>query len=236
MSKNIIFINSRDDYETYPPEPASKLIPIWYKDLDSYIDGKKVPDGNGMTTATAKRCMPVFDAVTSGYIIKSSADIFVTQKENENGVMAPWYEWSNHTVLNFHPAIQAPYHPLKKDSGDVYPKWMNCWGIKTPKGYSTLFVQPFHRNSDFTILPGIVDTDKYFAPVNFPFTLNDSKFEGLIPAGTPIAQAIPFKRDNFKMVFGNDEDLKEQTYISGLIRSSFFDSYKNRYRQLKEYK
>jgi hypothetical protein len=99
-----------------------------------------------------------------------------------------------------------------------------------------MFVQPQHRESDFTIFPAVVDTDKYTAPVNFPFVLNDIKFEGLIPAGTPYAQVIPFKRDSWQMEIGNEQDLVDQNKVTSVVRSIFFDSYKNYYRQNKEYK
>jgi hypothetical protein len=89
----------------------------------------------------------------------------------------------------------------------------------------------------FTILPGIVDTDQYKAAVNFPFVLNEAdKFEGLIPAGTPMAQVIPFKRDSWKMEIGSADDFKEQMAVSTKLRTKFFDSYKTQYRQPKEYK
>jgi hypothetical protein len=113
---------------------------------------------------------------------------------------------------------------------------MNPWSIKTPKGHSVLFVQPFHRESIFTILPGIVDTDTYNSPVNFPFVLNDINFEGLIPAGTPMAQIIPFKREKWSLEFGNDEDILESNKHTKRVRSRFFDSYKNNFWNRKEYK
>jgi hypothetical protein len=93
-----------------------------------------------------------------------------------------------------------------------------------------------HRESVFTILDGVVDTDKYTAPVNFPFVLNDWKFEGLIPAGTPVAQVIPFKRDSWEIEIGQESHLTNQNKITGLLRSRFFDTYKIQYRQTKEYK
>jgi hypothetical protein len=95
-----------------------------------------------------------------------------------------------------------------------------------------------HRESEFSILPGIVDTDSYFAPVNFPFYLHDWGYEGTIPAGTPLAQVIPFKRDNWQMKITNEEDdtFKETFKIIKGLKTVFFDSYKNRYRQEKIYK
>ena len=219
----------------YEPKPASMFVPDWYKKLDSYLSGEKKPAGQGGTTATAKRCMPVFDAIVGGYIIVSVADVFVSQKETEDGTKQPWFEWSNHGLIQFHPVSQAPEHP-NRNGHMAYPKWINPWAIKTPKGYSVLFTQPMHRESPFTILPGIVDTDTYTAPVNFPFVLNDVTFEGLIPAGTPIAQVIPIKRDSWEMSLGGQAEFEEQKKIANHLQSKFFDRYKSMFRQPKEYK
>ena len=236
MSKNIVFTNVTGAPYLSPPEPSDRNIPDWYKDLESYIGGIKRPTGTGDTTATIKRCMPVFDAITSGYIIKSSVDVYISQRQHEGEVIHPWYEWAGSDTLGFHPISQAPTHPNNNGHKENYPKWNNPWSIKTPNGYSCLFIQPFHREAPFTILPGIVDTDTYNAPVNFPFVLNDITFEGLIPAGTPIAQVIPFKRDEFTMKIGDQKDFQNQDVISRKLRSRFFDSYKNQFWHKKSYR
>ncbi len=210
------------------PGPAKNFIPTWYKETISYIGNKKIPDGNGQGTATIKKCIPVFDAITSGYIITLPADVYVSIKNGEQ-----YFEWSNFGLIEFHPVIQASKHPESKSL--PYPKWMNPWAIKTPKGYSVLFVQPFHRESVFTILPGIVDTDSYTIPVNFPFVINDSNFEGIIPMGTPIAQVIPFKRDSWKIEFGSEIERNEQVNVTTKIRTKFFDKYKSMFWNKKEY-
>ena len=224
----IIFTNTTGaDLEQ--PKPASKLVPDWYKNTESYVNKERKPLGDGSTSATIKRCVPVFDAITAGYIIESPADVFVSIKDGQQ-----WFEWSDFGLIEFHPIEQAPEHPNKKPFS--YPKWRNPWAITTPKGCSTLFVQPFHRESVFTILPGIVDTDQYTAAVNFPFVINDPNFEGLIPKGTPIAQVIPFKRDAFKMEFGGQEELIEQNNITIKLQTKFFDRYKTMFWSRKEYK
>lgn len=246
MSK-IRFTNVHGLNDHFPPEPASKNIPEWYKELESYPKGKH-PKGNGTPEMiTIKRCMPVFDALNSGYIIKSPTDVWVSQRPNittdpvtnEQQVSDkkyPYFEWPSFNTIQFHPVEQAPNHPNKNGHEIAYPKWINPWAIKTPSGYSTLFVQPFHRESVFTILPGVVDTDNYTAPVNFPFVLNDITWEGLIPAGTPIAQVIPFKRETWEMEFGNFEDIENQTKLTLLLKTKIFDSYKTQFRTLKEYR
>jgi hypothetical protein len=239
----IIFTNTQDVSQDFYPKPSSLSIPDWYKTLNSYKGDKKVPAGNGVTSATIKRCMPVFDLITAGYILYTYTDIYISQKivfddsldKGDTPKTEPWYEWSSHNPIGFHTVEQAPNHP-NRNGLNSYPKWINPWGIKTAKGYSTLFTQPFHRESPFTILPAIVDTDKYTAPVNFPFVLNDASFEGFIPAGTPMAQAIPFKRESWKMEIGSKKDFNEQEAVTSKLRTKFFDSYKTQFRQNKEYK
>lgn len=236
----IVFTDTLGVPKEYQPQPANKFMPEWYKNIDTYIGGEKKPTGDGITSATIKKCMPVFDAITNGYIITSYTDVWVSQKEqlnNENNmVKAPWYEWPSYNPIQFHSIEQAPNHPHRNGHQFSYPKWINPWAIKTPKDYSVLFVQPLHRESVFTILPGVVDTDEYCAPVNFPFVLNDITFEGLIPAGTPIAQIIPFKRDAWQMSYGTEIDYTNQQHITRKLRSKFFDSYKTMFRTNKEYK
>lgn len=229
MSKEIIFTNTTVIEDLEQPQPASKFIPDWYKNLESYIGGQKKPDGKGSTAVTSKRCMPLFDAITAGYIITLPTDVYVSVKD---GVQ--YFEYPSFTLVEFHPIEQAPNHPLQNQY--PYPKWMNPWSIKTPKGYSTLFVQPFHRESVFTILPGVVDTDTYSAPVNFPMVINDPNFEGMIPKGTPIAQVIPFKRESWKIKFGAKKEFINQAQTNMKLQTKFFDRYKTMFWNRKEYK
>jgi hypothetical protein len=219
------------DKEAYAPVLASKILPQWYKELESYIGGKKAPETTGANPSTIKRCIPDFDAMTAGYLILSPADVYISQKDG-----FPFYQWANHGLIQFHPVEQAPNHPNKNGHEISYPKWINPWAIKTPKGYSCLFTAPKHRDNVFTILDGIVDTDTYSASVNFPFVLNDITFEGLIPAGTPIAQVIPFKRDSFELQIGNIADFQNQQKIVNKLMTKFFDSYKTQFWTKKEYK
>jgi len=231
MSKEIIFTKMHDVSDMYFPQPSSSFLPEWYKKTESYHGAQVKNLGFDLNTnATVKKCIPVFDALTSGYIIPTYADLWI--KRNNDG--HPVYLISDGPRIEYHPIIQAPYHPNMNQF--PYPKWINPWGIKTPPGYSVLFVQPFHRESVFTILPGIVDTDQYASPVNFPFVLNDINFEGLIPAGTPVAQVIPFQREEWQMEIGKQESLEEISKVTTKLRTRFFDSYKAQYRQEKIYR
>jgi hypothetical protein len=178
--------------------------------------------------------MPVFDAITSGYIITLPADVWVSIIENENGEKTQHFEWSNYGLISFHPIQQAENHPERKPY--PYPKWINFWSVKTPVGYSCLFTHPMHRDLPFTILPGIVDTDKYTSPVNFPMVINDPNFQGLISKGTPIAQVIPFKREPWSMKIGGKKELIEERSVNSKLQTKLFDRYKSMFRSTKEYK
>ena len=227
--KEIIFTNVLG-FDFFPPKPAIKQIPDWYKDTPEYVgdQGKKII-GMGIPQ-TIKKCIPILDAMTAGYILYTQVDVQVTQVDG-----LPYYKWAGQDAISFHPIEQAPLHPNKKDA--PYPKWTNPYAIKTPPGYSTLFLPPMHNpNKIFTALEGIVDTDTYSAPVLFPFTLNDVKWEGIIDAGTPIVQVIPIKRDSWKHKIGSDKERMEQNMILYKLKTLFFNSYKKQFWSRKEYR
>jgi hypothetical protein len=230
LHKKIIFTSILDFDDLEKPKPASTIIPDWYKNTKSYVFDKKIPTNEGTSSGTIKKCIPVFDAITAGYIITSPTDIYVGTNENSG----QFFYWPNFGAIEFHPIEQAQEHPLKKPFN--YPKWMNPWAIKTEKGYSVLITQPMHRDLPFTIFPGVVDTDTYTAPINFPFVINDPLFEGLIPRGTPIAQIIPFKRDSWEMSIGDEKEKRDQFQITLKLTTKLFDKYKNMFWDKKQYK
>jgi len=228
MTKIITFTNTHG-LDFFPPKPAVKEVPDWYRDTPEYIGdhGKKII--NNIRPQTIKKCIPVFDAITAGYILYTQVDIQVTCKNN-----LPEYTWPAQDGIEFHPIVQAPLHPKRNEA--PYPKWVNSYAIATPPGYSILFTQPMHRESIFTIFEGIVDTDTYKAPVNFPFVLKNTKWEGIIPAGTPMAQIIPFKRESWEHKIGSDKERKEQENITKKLKTLFFNSYKRQFWFKKEYR
>lgn len=233
---NITFTNTWE-LNLDKPNPSSKHIPSWYKDMESYINSAKVDNKENKINSTIKRCMPVFDAMSAGYIITLPVDVDVFIPEDETLWVQgkQHFKWSIINPIKFHPIEQAPTHP-NRVKHNAYPKWINPWSIKTPEGYSTLFVQPMHRDSVFTIFPGVVDTDQYFAPIHFPMVINDPDFEGRIPKGTPIAQVIPFKRDIWELELGGIEDFKQQQNITNKLNNRVFNKYKAIFRKNKEYR
>jgi hypothetical protein len=228
--KEITFTNVLG-LDFFPPKPAVKEVPEWYRNTPEYVgERKKIIDENGNTPHTIKKCIPVFDAMTAGYILYTQVDIQVMQREGQS-----YYNWASQNAIEFHPVEQAPLHPSKNEA--PYPKWNNPYVVSTPLGYSTLFIPPMHNpNNIFTVLPGLVDTDTYKSTVNFPFTLNDVKWEGLIPAGTPMVQVIPIKRDIWEHKIGSNFERIERELVLSKLKTLFFNSYKRQFWSRKEYK
>jgi hypothetical protein len=231
-NKKITFTALHHVEPSFYPKPAFKLIPDWYKNTQSYLDNKKgifLNNDAPSTNATIKKCIPVFDALTSGYILVTPVDMYISKKDDK-----PYYIWAGGGGVSFHPIEQAPHHPHA--DGFQYAKWLNCWSIKTPSGYSTFLMQPMHRETPFEIFPGIIDTDTYNPAINIIFTLKDKNFTGLVPAGTPIVQVLPFKRDDWIMAIGTEEDYNLMEKQHQKLRHKFFDSYKTQFWSRKEYK
>jgi len=215
MFEKVIEFSAHEDYfalkEDYPT-PIKLNIPEWYKKLDHTILYK-----------TIKGCMPFLDTLTSGYLLKFPQDFYVKHNINNKNEKGEEFKDSFQTFglhdmtqvlhakhINLNSGIDT--HSLKQLEGSPFIeknknlpfyKILNPWKIKTPKGYSCLFVPPLNNADDrFSIIPGIVDTDTFPNEINFPIIINGDKYpvlETTIKKGTPYVQIIPFKNDSWKM-------------------------------------
>lgn len=213
------------------PIPAQSALPEWYKEAQSYMDNAKHHiniNGVNVTTATVKKCMPVFDVTTSGYLICAWDDIRIRV---EDGIIT--YDIDSQ-ILGHHNPKQAQGHPSIHASDDLVAKFINPWGIHTPDGYSCLFMPPAHRDNIISILPGIVDTDTYHLAVHFPFVLTKRDFNGVIPKGTPLVQVIPVRRDEWEMECA-DSDQETLDAQLATLQETPFNAYKDHFWSGKKY-
>lgn len=174
------------------PRPANKHVPDWFKSIPPTL---KTRDHNNRDNLTAKKCMPMLDAMTLGYVIPLCGDLGVKTSDDCNQI----------EVFNPNEIKLAEFHNLEqlgpKAPGMPAPpvKFINHWIIKTAPGWSTL-IMPLVNNSltnpNFTCLSGLVDTDNYPKEINFPAVWHTPNFDGYLPAGTPLVLAIPVKRDS----------------------------------------
>ena len=218
-------------------EKASAHIPEWYKNspqkIKNFENFSLIPDYPLATTSTYKKCSPFLDALINGYIFYLSQDIEVIKKEDGS----PYILWRQ-DLLN-----PITTHSNEQWEGLQYPencynyvyKWENYFSIKTPKGYSCILTQPFNRTDlPFITTTGVMDTDSWGVWGRQPFALKKD-FEGIIPAGTPIIQVIPFKRESWNSHI--DDSLSEHGMYEDIrSRSKIRGYYKAKHWSRKEYK
>lgn len=214
--KQVNFYSEDVRVQILHPKPASRFLPEWFKKLPGVSKG----------TETIKKCMPFLDAMTSGYMLVLAADV------NFDGV--EFEEISKIPMVSKHLSEQIEGLEIPEEYNKQPFKWNNLFIMKTPRGYSTIFSHPLNRiDLPFYSISGVVDTDSFPVAVNFPFFVKKD-FRGVIPAGTPIAQAIPFKRTAWKHKV---EDTKPQEIPAKFWSHTNppFGFYKKNYWQKKTY-
>jgi hypothetical protein len=207
------------------PKPATHFIPEEYKKLERFAD-------NNLHRPTVKTCIPVLDSLTMGYIIPFDQDYAIDPVETDFSVTPANREQED---FGFHNKTQLPKE-WKKIAGENAGKFHNKWLIKTPPGYSCLFIKPMNRlEPRFEIIAGVVDTDVYLNVINFPFILHKRDEQFLIKKGEPMVQVVPFKRESWKMWSGfYFEKLHAKTIR--LLNSKFMDRYKQMFWSKKSFK
>lgn len=200
--------------------------------MSSVISGKKyTPTGNGTSNSTIKGCIPFLDSLSIGYFAVLSNDIYVNI--NSEGLQS--FVWNRGGNLIMSHDLNQISKQQVPDGFSVKPyKFVHNWSIQLPKGYSALFTHPLNREDlPFHTLSGVVDSDIYYEPVHFPFFIKKD-FEGVIEAGTPIAQVIPFKRESWNhKILAFDE--KRIDAVRAGFQSKIYRVYKKYFWQKKDY-
>ncbi len=220
MLNNVITFSASKEFiknnQDNLPVLTKTNIPEWYKKLTHSYEMQ-----------TVKGCMPFLDTLTAGYILKIPTDYKIRHNIEFEGKKRAGFD-SAQQMMNslaekininyqgkgeFHSTEQLEGSPLvEKNKNLAFHKILNPWIIRTPPGYSTLFVPPLNNSDDrFSIIAGIVDTDSFVNEINFPITINGDKYEILdtiIERGTPYVQCIPFKREDWKMKIKVMDDKK----------------------------
>lgn len=169
------------------PVPAKQMLPDWFRRLPAVDKTHLTASDNGLTV---KRCMPFLDALSLGWVLPLAATIRLEIKDDGSTITAGW-EFDKDLVSN-HSPHQIAGHPLEPRPP---AKIHNYWTIRTPPGWSCLFVPPLNRGHPvIDVLAGVVDTDKYTSLINFPFIATAPDGVYTLEKGTPLVQVIPFRR------------------------------------------
>tara|TARA_Y100000114_G_scaffold121014_1_gene116082 strand:- start:1178 stop:2023 length:846 start_codon:yes stop_codon:yes gene_type:complete len=193
---------NEDSLRDFKPVLAKSMMPDWWKKM-------KVNQAiRGKFTQTIRACPAMHDWTKSGWYIVSNRDMrvlvghdreagknstnYLTQDEQNHGYNSP-----------SHPSDQVDnaFEYLGGDNPvrDAF-KMRSAWNIKTPPGYSCLYLDPFlHQNKFFSTWHGIIDTDTFNVNYDNAQIIFYPKVEHsfTIPAGTPLVQVIPFKREEW---------------------------------------
>jgi hypothetical protein len=221
MKKQIKFA-SQGNKLIETPEPSKKHIPEWYRESERFIGGN-LKINNGAGNHGIKMCMPFLDAMTSGYTALLWTDVIVEQTE-----LGPRLQWRvSPDPIEKRPRLNKTL-PTPAGHDEDHYAWKSIFNIQVPKGYSVLISHPFNRfDLPFTTLSGVVDADMTMARGNLPFFLK-SGFEGIIPAGTPIYQILPYKREDWQSV--------KDSSIVEVAESNEFNAMRKAYGWYKDFK
>jgi hypothetical protein len=234
---NFIYLSEYAYNVCEKPYPAQKSIPEWHKNMKPYLVDEENPNGdkllirNSHSNATAKKCLPMLDSISSGYIIPLWADVLVTKKNNDAHIT--WRVDEDVFALHGSSSLEIPAPPGY--SSQVF-KYISHLKIKTPKGYSIMINQPNgHYDLPFYALPAIIDSDKSEIDNSFPVRIK-SDFEGIIEKGTPIIQVTPFKRENWSSKFSWITPEQHRMQENKWFKSTIKNNYSKRIWSKKEYK
>ncbi|WP_439625464.1 DUF6065 family protein [Shinella sp.] len=206
----LTFLCRKEDEGVIPaPVRAKTALPDWFRKLPAIDETQVSPTNSGITV---KRCMPFLDAMAAGWVIGLAASVRMEISDGGKTVDCGWD--FDRTLVSNHASHQVAGNPREP----LPPcKFHNYWTIRTPPGWSCLFVPPLNRpNGVFEIVAGVVDTDTYQSEIHFPFFAIGEDGLHVLERGTPIVQVIPFRRDASDL----DADIRAENPVEGTVRQT----------------
>ena len=184
MIEFISTVEGLESIEECLPRPAKNFIPQWFKDIPNDYD------------LTVKVCPSFPDYFSQGYIIPMWSDVDLRSDPidgwswNTPTSLASWDIHGNDQFLNY---TEAKFNGI---DGQFVFKANSPWKIITPPGWSVLQLPLFyHFNKEWSVLPGIIDTDIFFT-VNQQVLYHGNGNTISIKRGDPFVLYVPFKRSN----------------------------------------
>jgi hypothetical protein len=238
---NKIIFHSNREYNLYIdkfyPEPISKNIPEWYhisekydKDSKGQIKKNWYNDGK---LPSFKACPALLDLFLTGYTLKTPCDLLFYKSKGLINVKSPKGYEDFCAAREPMPGFETPY-----GYSEHHFHWFPQWSVELPDGYSAIYLNPVnHYNLPFITVAGIIDNDKVTSSGLMPFFLKEN-FEGIIKAGTPFVQIIPFKREDWKMELKmhNQEEIVERFINQGkTFRTPEGEVYKKKFWSRRKY-
>lgn len=207
------------------PSPAKAFIPDWFtskakymldEDNNKSIEFYKTKDGSVkfIRKRTYKTCPALLDSLSSGYLMSTPCDIEIKKNNGSYEILIPEDFDSGVNVKDGPFSFirgETEGFPTPSGHSPVHFVWNTNWFPEVPEGYIALFTHPINRfDLPFTTISGIVDCSGYINGGAVPFFIKED-FEGIIKAGTPFIQIIPFKNERWEheTIFYNEEESLE---------------------------
>jgi hypothetical protein len=228
MARNLIeFHTDLPDPSQLPaPYPATRAVPDWLKNMPTEQTETLGPVVSQIPTV--KQCPPFLEAMTCGYIIPLAGDVTFTMEASGE------LRFTSHgNLVDAQHPLQVRGSPMQKS---LIVKFNNPWVVRTPAGYSTLFLPPLNQyRTPFQVLSGLVETDTYYRQVHFPsICLLRPGQTVTLHRGSPLAQAIPIKREDWQAQIGVS-DLSARKQIEQEMETDRHNFYKDRHWKKKGY-
>ena len=175
------------------PVPAREGLPEWLRRMPA----DALSSTHGTSVRTVKQCPPFVDAMTHGFLMTLPCDVTVA------GGRFSWSWDLAPLTVDRHPRAPLSFHVPEQLSGTSLGtggraaiKFNSFWTIRLDPGYSLFATHPVNRlDLPFRTLSGMVDSDRFHeVGILFPAIWEDDTFEGILPAGTPLAQCFPVER------------------------------------------
>lgn len=211
MSNKIEFIANRTwlkkDGENMPSS-IMKHMPKWFREADRFaknpITGEYWIGPDKGKVPTWKACPALFDIMGTGYSLVTPCDLeFYINSNNNIDVKIADEKYKDFC------STRQPMPQFEHPEGFYkhHFAWFPEWAVRVPEGYSVLYSSPFNRyDLPFMTVSGIIDNDKVNLPGTMPFFVRDG-WTGVIPAGTPYVQMIPFKREDWSSDYVFEDSL-----------------------------
>lgn len=165
--------------------PTVDVIPEWYKNAKKFTETED-------KSPTFKSCISFFDALSIGYSFVIPSDLTVTIEDG-----SPKLIIEDRYKDNFQERPPMKDFAVPEGYDEKHFAFIPDWAIQLPKGYSALYVNPLNRfDLPFLMTNGVIENDEFLSPGAMPFFIKKG-FSGTIKSGTPIAQFIPFKREEW---------------------------------------
>ena len=204
--KFVCTIPGFETIEEIQPKPAKKFLPDWWKDMPL----------QNQEGSTAKVCPSMGDYFSNGYVLPMwmDATFQYSKEKNEFNISqagGPFPLMASHSNSQLLDYIDVSFNG--KDATNIF-KAVSPWKIITSPGYSVLQLPMFYNfNKDFTVLPGIIDTDIYNV-INVQMLHYGNGEEVFIKRGEPLCVYVPFKRTKYNFSFSAQTEQEKLRFDS----------------------